>query len=64
MKLKDANDKIEALKKSHQAELEKVESDFANEIKALKSLDQEAEGANKVKGMLTRCLSWICATFT
>ena len=30
-KLKDANDKIEALKKSHQAELEKVESDFENE---------------------------------
>ena len=46
-KLKDANDKIEALKKSHQAELEKVESDFENEIQALKSLDQEASMARE-----------------
>ena len=38
-KLKDANDKIEALKKSHLAELEKVESDFENENLIIKSKD-------------------------
>jgi hypothetical protein len=46
-KLKESDSKIEKIKKSHQLQIKKIETDFENEIKALKNLDADAAKARE-----------------